>query len=83
VGLSRQLTGFHPEIEHPVLVPGEVPDRLPSLAWMTDELIAETQSVWCPHYGRDLSVDEAVDILRNIKRVAEVLKAALRARSRK
>jgi hypothetical protein len=61
-----------------VSVPGEVPGRPASLAWMTDELIAETQRVWSPHYGRELSRDDAVEILRNVKGFAEVLMAVQR-----
>ena len=61
-------------------MPGEVPGRPLSLAWMTDELIAETQRVWSPRYGRDLSTDEAVEILRNVKKFAEVAMAGLRDR---
>jgi hypothetical protein len=61
-------------------MPGEVPDRPLSLAWMTDELIAETKRVWSPRYGRDLSTDEAVEILRNVKRFAEVAMTGLRDR---
>ena len=72
VALSSQLTGFPRPIDHPVHVSGRVPDRPASLAWMTNELIAETQRVWSPHYGRELSVEEAIEILRNVKRFAEV-----------
>jgi hypothetical protein len=72
VVFSSQLTGFLPQNGHPVPVFGGAPDRPVSLAWMTDELIAETQRVWSPHYGRELSVDEAIEILRNVKRFAEV-----------
>ena len=79
---SSELTGLSPPNGHPVTVPGEVPDRPLSLAWMTDELIAETQRVWSPRYGRDLSTDEAVEILRNVKRFAEVLMTTQRERSR-
>ena len=77
---SSELTGFPPENGQPVRVPGEVPDRPLSLAWMTDDLIAETQRVWSPQYGRELSTDEAVEILRNVKRFAEVAVAGLRDR---
>jgi hypothetical protein len=70
---SSPFTGFLPENRHPVPVSGAVPDRPLSLAWITDELIAETQRVWSPHYSRKLSKDEAVEILRNVKRFAEVL----------
>jgi hypothetical protein len=79
---SSDLTGFPLQISHPVKLPGEVPDRPLSLAWMTDELIAETQRVWSPHYGRDLSPNEAVEILRNVKRFAEILVTSERERSR-
>lgn len=67
------MTGFPSQNGHPVLVPGEEPGRPLSLAWMTDELIADTQRVWSPRYGRELSTDEAVEILRNVKRFAEAL----------
>jgi hypothetical protein len=75
------MTGFPPENAHPVCVSGGVPDRPLSLAWMTDELIAETQRVWSPHYGRDLTTEEAVEILRNVKRFADVLMTTQRERS--
>jgi hypothetical protein len=77
---SSDMTGFPPENGHPVCVPGEVPDRPLSLAWMTDELIAETQRVWSPHYGRELTKDEAVEILQNVKRFAEIAVVRLRKR---
>jgi hypothetical protein len=73
VALSSELSGFPAENGHPVPVSGAVPDRPASLAWMSDDLIAETQRVWSPHYGRELSRDDAVEILRNVKRFAEVL----------
>ena len=44
-----------------------------SLAWMTDELIGKTQSVWGQAYGRDISEAEAVEILSNVRRFAEVV----------
>jgi len=72
VAFSPQLTGFPGRNGQPVPVSGGVPDRPESLAWSSDELIAETQRVWSPHYGRELSADEAVEILRNVKRFAEV-----------
>ena len=75
MALSSELSGFPAENGHPVSVPGEGPGRPASLAWMSDELIADTQRVWSPHYGRELSRDDAVEILRNVKRYAEVLTA--------
>jgi hypothetical protein len=50
-----------------------VKNRPDSIAWMTDELIAETRRVWSPHYGRVISEDEAIDILHNVKRFVQLL----------
>ena len=48
-----------------------------SLAWVTDDLLRYTQEVWSKAYGRPVSEDEAVEMLLNLKRLAEVvLKAA-------
>jgi len=41
--------------------------------WITDDLLAETQTVWSRAYGRAIGADEAVEILTNVKRLAEVL----------
>ena len=57
------------------------PDQQPAAAsellrfhyWITDELLAETQRVWSRAYGRKVTADEAVDILANVRRLAEVL----------
>jgi hypothetical protein len=43
-----------------------------SLAWMTEELIDRTRAVWSRAYGRDISEAEAVEILSNVRRFAEV-----------
>jgi hypothetical protein len=40
---------------------------------MSDELIAETRRVWSSTYGRVISMDEAVEILMNVRRFAEVM----------
>lgn len=51
-----------------------VPIRRPlSLAWISDELIAETQRLWSPRYEREISPEEAVEILQNVKLFAEML----------
>ena len=44
-----------------------------SRSWMTHELVAETRTVWSRAYGRDVSESEAMEILTNVKRLAEVL----------
>ena len=40
---------------------------------LSDDRIAETRRVWSRAYGRVISVDEAVEILTNVRRLAEVL----------
>ncbi len=40
---------------------------------MSDDLIADTRRVWTAAYGRVLSVDEAVEILKNVRRYTEVV----------
>jgi hypothetical protein len=44
-----------------------------SMQWMTEERVAETRRVWSKAYGRVISDDEAVEILMNVRRLAEVL----------
>jgi hypothetical protein len=66
------MTGFSSPDEPGLCVP--VPIRRPlSLAWVSDELIAETRRLWSARYGREVSVDEAIEILQNVKRFAEML----------
>lgn len=66
------ITGFSSPDEPGLCVP--VPVRRPlSLAWVSDELIAETRGLWSARYEREISAEEAVEILQNIKRFAEML----------
>ncbi|WP_437226076.1 hypothetical protein SH661x_004394 [Planctomicrobium sp. SH661] len=66
------MTGFSSPDEPGLCAP--VPIRRPlSLAWVSDELIAETRRLWSARYGREISVDEAIEILQNVKRFAEML----------
>ena len=54
--------------------PYEEPEQGPlSAKWITDELLRETREVWSEVYGRELTTEEAVEILINIKNLAEVL----------
>lgn len=48
-----------------------LPAGLPD--WITEELVGQTLAVWEPRYGRQLTIDEAVEILRNVVRLAECL----------
>ena len=43
-----------------------------SAQWITDELLEQTRNVWSKMYGRIISANEAVEILMNVKRLAEV-----------
>ena len=67
------ITGFSSQDERG-LCDTPVPVRRPlSLAWVSDEAIAESQRLWSTRYGREVSEDEAIEILRNVKRFAEML----------
>jgi hypothetical protein len=53
-------------------------ERPPRPAWISDALLAETIEVWSEAYGRPLDEDDAVEILRNVKRLGEALLDAKR-----
>ncbi len=42
-------------------------------AWVSDSLLEDTRRVWSRQYGRPVSAEEAVEILMNVKRLAEVI----------
>lgn len=70
--IVEKTTGFPEQSEH--CVPGRTDGRRPlSMAWISDELLAETIEVWSEQYGRRIDVDEAVEILVNVKRLAQAL----------
>jgi hypothetical protein len=70
--IPRESTGLSAPDEQ--AVPGlERPQRPLSLAWISDELMAETIELWSESYGRPISEDEAVEILMNVKRMGELL----------
>ena len=62
--------------------PGAALERPPRPAWISDALLAETVEVWSQAYGRPLDQDEAVEILVNVKRLAEALLDAKREMDR-
>jgi hypothetical protein len=67
---SRQFVFVNPEPEHgPVLAT----EHLRFHWWISDELLAETQWVWSQAYDREIAADEAIQILLNVRRLAEVL----------
>jgi hypothetical protein len=45
-------------------------------AWITDHLIKETQQVWSEHLGRSVPEEEAIEMLINLRRLAEALAQA-------
>lgn len=59
----------------PYLVKGpEPPKSGPARPdWITSALISYTQAAWAASLGRPVEVDEAVEMLRNVKRLTEVL----------
>ena len=70
---SPQLAGLPTETWHHGPEPGPAAMRPLSTQWLSDERIAETRCVWSNAYGRVISNDEAVEILMNVRRLAEVL----------
>jgi hypothetical protein len=68
-----QLTGFPLETGHNDPEPGPVTVRPLSTQWLSDERIAEARRVWSKAYGRVISNDETVEILMNVRRLAEIL----------
>ncbi len=41
--------------------------------WVSEDLLSETRHVWSQAYDRDVDDDEALEILANVRRLAEVL----------
>jgi hypothetical protein len=39
---------------------------------MSDDLVAETRRVWSAAYGRVITTAEAIEILSNVRRCAEI-----------
>ena len=68
-----KLAGFPEQTGHHDPEPGLVAVRPLSTQWLSDERIAETRRVWSKAYGRVISEDDAVEILMNVRRLAEVL----------
>lgn len=68
-----QLAGFQATTGHHQSEPGSVAARPLSTQWLSDERIAEARRVWSKAYGRVISQDEAIEILMNVRRLAEVL----------
>ncbi len=57
---------------------GRLPPDSPLLppgcpAWISTELVRRTVETWQPHYGRPLTINEAIDILQNFGRLIDHL----------
>ena len=65
-----------------MVVLGEVVERPPRPAWISDALLAETIDVWTEAYERPVSEGEAIDSLVNVGRLAEALLQAKREMQR-
>ncbi len=70
---AAQRTGFHGTNGHHGSEPGSEAARPLSTQGLSDERIAEARRVWSRAYGRVISEDEAIAILMNVRRLAEVL----------
>ena len=77
---ARNETGFRAGSEQGCPSSGAVLPRSPGTAWITEEAIADTRQVWSPDYGRELTDAEAIEILVNVRDLAEVLVQAKRNR---
>ncbi|MEZ6152373.1 MAG: hypothetical protein R3C09_19915 [Pirellulaceae bacterium] len=73
MGTSSHLAGLRSPTGHHGPEPGSVAARPLSTQWLTDERIAEARRIWSKAYGRVISQEEAVEILTNVRRLAEVL----------
>lgn len=70
---SPQLAGFRAPTGHHGPEPDTIAVRPLSTQWLSDERIAEARRVWSTAYGRVISEEEAIEILMNVRRLAEVL----------
>jgi hypothetical protein len=73
VGTSSHLAGLRSPTGHHGPEPGSVAVRPLSTQWVSHERIAEARRVCSQAYGRVISEDEAIEILTNVRRLAEVL----------
>jgi hypothetical protein len=69
----EHLAGVPSPLEQGCAQPNAVPIRPPGGGWITDAMVEITRRHWSPRYGYELSDAECVEILMNVKRVAQVL----------
>ena len=54
-------------------VPRHIEHHVESPAWVSEDLLAETRRVWSEAYEREIDQFEALEILGNVRRLADVL----------
>ena len=67
------MAGFSTPIGHHGPEPDPVDVRPLSTQWLSEERIAAARRVWSKAYGLVISEEEAIEILMNVRRLAEVL----------
>jgi len=77
-GNSQEIGSHRPGLSEPVELSvtdrfGLPGDRPMTTAWVSDPLLAHTVDVWSRAYGRPVNTEEAMEILTNVKRLAELL----------
>jgi hypothetical protein len=70
---SADITGLSADKPDSYVVPIGSRERPQSLAWISDDLLRHTREVWTKAYGRLVSEEEAIEVLLNVKRLAEVV----------
>ena len=68
---SSQPTGLPPSCGHTVTTSCD--GRTTQEKWLAEERIARARRVWSTASGREISDEEAIEILRNVRRLAAVL----------
>jgi len=73
-GRPKTSRGIPPESPGLSRNPAQQDQGQPAVpAWVDDNLLRKTQAVWSAVYGREVPAAEAVEILVNVKALAEVL----------
>ena len=70
---SPHIAGFPLPNDQQCGEPASSVTRPLSQQWITEEQISETRRVWSKAYGRVITEDEAIEIMVNVRKLAEVL----------
>jgi hypothetical protein len=73
VSSSSRPAGFSWQNGHHGPEPDPVEACAASAPWLSNDRIDQTRRVWSQAYGRVISREEAIEILLNVRRFAEVL----------